>query len=140
MKKTWKGINELISSRSLLNNVNQLNITNETITDPSKIANAFNNFFVNVGPNTEKSIPNSHKSPLSFMGTRIDNNFEISPSTNQEVLTLLLQLDDSKSSDIPIKLIKNAAPIIAPLLVVIFNLSFSKGQFPDLMKLAKSKN
>ena len=79
----------------------------------------------------------SFKSPLSFMGTRINKNFVINPTTNQEVIILLLQLDDSKSSDIPIKFIKTAAPIIAPLLVNIFNLSFSKGQFPDIMNLAK---
>ena len=52
-------------------------------------------------------------------------------------MILLLQLDDSKSSNLPIKLIKLAAPVIAPHLVHIFNISFSTGKFPSLMKLAK---
>ena len=55
-------------------------------------------------------------------------------------MILLLQLDDTKSSgpsNISIKILKIAAPIIVPQLVSIFNLSFSTGQFPDLMKLAK---
>ena len=55
-------------------------------------------------------------------------------------MTTLLLLDDNKSSgpsDIPIKILKIAAPIIIPQLVKIFNLSFKKGVFPDLMKLAK---
>ena len=55
-------------------------------------------------------------------------------------MTLLLSLDDNKSSgpsDIPIKILKIAAPIIVPQLVKVFNLSFENGVFPDLMKLAK---
>ena len=55
-------------------------------------------------------------------------------------MTIILLLDDNKSSgpsDIPIKILKIAAPIIIPQLVKIFNLSFKKGIFPDLMKLAK---
>ena len=55
-------------------------------------------------------------------------------------MTILLSLDDNKSSgpsDIPIKILKSASPIIVPQLVKVFNLSFEKGVFPDLMKLAK---
>ena len=137
MKKTWKGINELISSRFHNSNINHLNVNEEVITDSTLIANAFNDFFVNVGPNTEKSIPKCPKSPLSFMGSRIENDFMITPTSNQELMILLLQLDESKSSDIPINLLKTAAPIIVPQLVELFNLSFSNGQFPNLMKLAK---
>ena len=49
-------------------------------------------------------------------------------------MTILLLLDDSS---IPTKLLKIAAPIIVPYLVSIINLSFIKGTFPNLMKLAK---
>ena len=55
-------------------------------------------------------------------------------------MTILLLLDDNKStgiSSIPIKLLKIAAPIIVTYLVSIINLSFIKGTFPNLMKLAK---
>ena len=55
-------------------------------------------------------------------------------------MTILLLLDDNKSSgpsDIPIKILKIAAPISIPQLVKIFYLSYKKGVFPDLMKLAK---
>ena len=55
-------------------------------------------------------------------------------------MMLILQLDDKKSTgptDIPINLLKIAAPIIVPHLVALFNLSFKTGIFPDLMKLAK---
>ena len=54
MKKTWKGINELITSKSSHNYINQLNIKEKMVNEPVQIANAFNDFFVNVGPNTDK--------------------------------------------------------------------------------------
>ena len=74
------------------------------------------------------------------MGERIVNNFEITPTNIQEIMIFILQLDDSKSTgpdNLPVNLIKIAAPIIAPVIVSIFNLSFALGQFPNLMKLAK---
>ena len=140
MKKTWKGINELINSRNSDLHINHLTINNKIITNPEHIANAMNDFFVNVGSTTEKTIPRSPQSPLSFLKSRIEPNFTITPTSNQEVMMLLLKLDDNKSagpSNIPIKLLKVAARIIVPQLVSIFNLSFTTGIFPDFMKLAK---
>ena len=56
-------------------------------------------------------------------------------------MTIILLLDMNKSSgpsDVPINVLKKAAPTIVPYLVNhIFNLSFDQGIFPDLMKLAK---
>jgi len=48
-------------------------------------------FIVNVGPNTEKSIPNSHKSPLSLMGTRIANNLVTAPTSNHDFIVTARQ-------------------------------------------------
>ena len=48
-----------------------------------------------------------------------------------------MTINQAGSNDIPIKLLKIAAPVIVPLLVSIFNLSFKTGIFPNLMKLAK---
>ena len=55
-------------------------------------------------------------------------------------MTIVLQLDENKSpgpSDVPLNVLRIAAPIIVPHLVSIFNQSFRTGIFPDLMKLAK---
>ena len=55
-------------------------------------------------------------------------------------MTIVLSLDERKSpgpSDIPIKFLRIAAPILVPHLVNIYNLSLEKGIFPDPMKLAK---
>ena len=86
------------------------------------------------------TIPKCFKPPMSYLRNRVNINFTITPTTNAEVMTILLLLDDNKSigiSSIPTKLLKIAAPIIVPYLVSIINLSFIKGTFPKLMKLAK---
>ena len=140
MKKTWKGINELIRSNNKTININQLQHNDTFITDNKEINNTFNNFFINVGPNTDKEIPKTPKSPLSFLKNRVANDFMFKPTTITEMMITVLQLDDTKSSglsEIPIKILKISAPTIVPHLVSIFNLSFTAGIFPDLMKLAK---
>ena len=130
----------MIRSKSKSSHINQIQIENQTINDPKQMANAFNNFFANVGPNTDKEIPKTPKSPLSFLKDRVINNFFFKSTTIPEVMTIVLQLDETKSagpSDVPINVLRVAAPIIVPHLVHIFNLSFATGIFPDLMKLAK---
>ena len=110
------------------------------INDPKIMADTFNNFFTDVVPNIDKSIPKTPISPLSFLHNRIEKNFSFKPIDIPKVMTTVLLLDDTKSSgpsDIPIYILKLAAPIIIPELVKILNLSFNEGIFPDLMKLAK---
>jgi len=135
MKKNWAGINELIRSKNKFSYINQIQIGNNTINDPKLMANAFNNFFANVGPNTDKEIPRTPISPLDFLKNRVINNFCLKPTTIPEVMTIVLKLDESKSagpSDIPIYVLRIAAALIVPHLVSIFNSSFETGIFPDI--------
>ena len=138
MKKTWIGIKDLITSKQKSISVNQIKNGDRVLDDPADICNSFNDFFVNVGPNLDKDIPNTPVSPLSFLKSRVAYDFKLQPTNNADVMILILQLDDTKSSPgIPVNILKIAAPIIVPHIVSIFNLSFETGIFPDLMKLAK---
>ena len=73
MKKTWKkGIRQLVNIKNPSNsNITQINLNGTNTTDPKQIANAFNNFFVNVGPNTGKSNQISFKNPTTYLKNRI---------------------------------------------------------------------
>ena len=141
MKNTWKGINEIVSIKyKSSSNINQIKANNVIIDDPKMISNAFNNYFVNVGPNTDKDIPKSILGPSTYLKLRVGNDFCILPTNNAEVMLLILQLDDTKSSgpsSIPTKILKIAAPKIVPIFVQIANSSFLSGIFPRGMKLAK---
>ena len=52
IKNTWKGI------KSIINTQNSSSSTISKVSDtPQEISESLNNFFVNVGPNTERIIP-----------------------------------------------------------------------------------
>lgn len=141
MKKTWKGIKEIINNKpNPVIQISQLKVNNALTDNPEAISNAFNDFFVNVGPNVDKEIPVIPIAPSAFLKNRIDLDFIPTPTSVDEVLALILGLDDNKSSgpsSIPTKLLKISAPLIVPTLVKIINVSFTTGIFPDNLKLAK---
>ena len=78
--------------------------------DESKdVANAFNNFFVNVGPNTEKTVPKvPNKSPEQFLKNRIQFEFIITHISEQEIVDLISSLPNKSTehASIPLKFLK----------------------------------
>ena len=94
IKKTWEGIRKIVNVKKTVNfTISQLNVKGKIIDDPSEINNKFNNFFVNVGPNTEKSVPKvPNMSPEKFLKNR--NQFEliITHISENEILDILKAL------------------------------------------------
>ena len=141
MKKTWKGIRQIVNIKNpSISNTTQINLNGTNLTDPTQIANAFNNLFVNVGSNTGRSIPISFKKPATHLKNRIPLDFIIAHTSDDEILKIILSLDESKSngpSSIPGRLLKTAAPYIILPLCKLINFSFHTGVFPDSIKVAK---
>ena len=54
-KEMWNTVNKLINKNSKTTNVTELKINDETISKPQDIAEAFNTFFCEVGPNLAKN-------------------------------------------------------------------------------------
>ena len=66
--------------------ITQLNINGKIIDNPNDVANQLNNFFVNVGPLTESSIPRSENiSPLKFLKQRNQLDFLLAHVSHEEV-------------------------------------------------------
>ena len=64
IKKIWSGIREIVNIRNNISpKITQLNVNGKAIDNPNDVANQFNNFFANVGPLTESSIPRSENIP-----------------------------------------------------------------------------
>ena len=140
LKNTWKGIKDILNQKKA-SQISQINHNNVDITNPSEIANTFNNFFVNVGPNCEKKIllPKSYKKPISYMGKPNPNILLLNPTTPDEINIIIKNLDPNKSSGpsiIPTKLLKMANPILCRQISLIINTSFTTGTFPDSAKIA----
>ena len=118
----------------------ELNGTN--IVNKQTIADEFNNFFVNVGPNLVKNIPavNNVASIYDYMGQQNLNSMFINPVNEAEVIRIikLCKTNDSMDyNDISMWVLSRIAPHVVKPLVHIFNLSFSTGIFPSELKIAK---
>ena len=142
MKKMWSGIKTIISHKSsAASSINKIRGKDGNLTtDPSKMSNIFNDFYVNVADGITKTIPLTPKSPLEYLSNRTCNSLFLSPVTLLEVNDLINILNPSKSvgpNSIPIKLLKIIGHSVSPLLALLVNQSFQSGIFPDKLKIAK---
>ncbi len=59
----WKTLNNILNKKTKKTNLPKQfadNTSSSTIDDPLKIANKFNDYFVNIGPNLAKKINNTN--------------------------------------------------------------------------------
>ena len=67
------------------------------VDDPVKMANMFNNYFVNVGGNADKSIPRIRKSPMDYLLNRIPNSIFLAPVTEGEIEIIIESLNQKEA-------------------------------------------
>lgn len=143
-KKTWQILNQLRGKTQTPINP-QFVIDNETITDRRIIANEFNKYFNSIASNMNENLSATNDgiplSPLPNFENYIPNPCESTifmyDCTEAEVNNLIAELQNGKSSDIPIKIIKKASPIITPYLTSYYNHFMSNGIFPDILKTGR---
>ena len=110
------------------------------IDDNKEIATNFNHFFVNVGPNTEESVPKvPNISPSKFLKNRNQMKFVIAHVSNEEILDIINSLENKSTgpSSIPLKLLSLIPDLIILPLAYIINMSFITGEYPNLLKIVK---
>ena len=142
IKSLWKGIKSIINTkaRNTTQSISQLVVNGITHQDPQKMANVFNNFFVNVSALVCSEIPRSKKSPIDYLGCRNPNSIYLNPIIHTEIDDIISLLQNGKSTgpfSIPVKLLKVLKPYISQPLANIFNQSIILGIFPDKLKYAK---
>ena len=65
-------------------------VGNSITTDKSKIAQGFNNFYINVGPNLASKIPKDNRSPTVYIKQTITETMLVSPvEENEEIVKSL---------------------------------------------------
>ena len=140
-KKVWEGIKSIINIKNSKNNIiSQLKVNEKSIDDPNEIAKSLNDFFVNVGPTTERSIPhNPVIKPENYLTNKNQDDFFIAHISNEEILDLINNLESKSTGpqSIPVDLLKLIADLIVLPLGKIINNSFSSGIFPDALKVCK---
>ena len=107
--------------------------------DNKKISDAFNSFFINIGPSLAEKIKPSDFTPLSFMKTRNDNSMSLKPVIIDEVKSIIDNLKDGSSGwdEISSRIVKSTYQSFLVPLTHIMNISILHGVFPNEMKIAK---
>ena len=102
-------------------------INYERIIERRVIANEFNKYVVSLASKlNEKADPSGNMQSM-FM----------EDCTGFEVNRIISEIQNGKSSDIPITVIKKTSNIISPILAHHFNYLMGTGKFPDMIKLGK---
>ena len=142
MKKTWTTINEILSkSNNKKEFPSYFTMKDKKISDKQDIANQFNTFFANIGPDLSKKIPrHQDKSMESYLKENIlcSFNFElIEQDTVKKIIKILNAKHSSGHDNVSTISLKEISPLISSPLTLILNQSLTTGIFPDKLKIAK---
>jgi hypothetical protein len=105
----------------------------------SQLAECFNNYFTNIGPDIAKNIDNGDRNLKDYITTTISS-FNFQTVSESHVYRLLLSLNPGKSTGIdkiPAKIIRIAAPVITNSLTKIFNMAIISVTVPFEWKIAR---
>ena len=111
-----------------------------TTTNPCEIANVFNNYFASVADTAKLNIKYSHKHFSEYLKHQCNNSIFIQPTDSEEIANIISSLNINKACgpfSIPNKILILLKQDISLQLSDLFNLSFSFGSFPSLLKTAK---
>ena len=72
-------------------------INGQTIMDISKIADSFNKYFVNVGPQLAKDISSSSRHPLSYLSNPNPSTIFVQPVLAEEVENIITNINNYSS-------------------------------------------
>ena len=139
-KRAWKSINNLLGRQNKPTVVNELILDQNNFTSPKDIAEGFNDYFSNIGPNLASKIDSSNYNFETYVKNGKSEFAAFQPVTVSHVCRLLLGLSGNKATGIDkisCKIIKKAAPIISDSLTLIFNQAITLSSFPDEWKMAK---
>ena len=142
-KMMWKTLNELLNKPTKNTKLSKTFVESNSlklIEDPHKIANKFNDYFINIGPNLAKKINSDDDDTfVKYLNGSYPSSFFIDAVTQNELENEIANMKPNKSSgcdDINTKIIEKIAKEISKPLAHIFNLSFLSGIIPDNLEVA----
>ena len=139
-KKAWKSINNLLCRQNKPTVVNELNVGEQNLTSPEDIAEGFNEYFSNIGPDLASKIDYSNSNFETYVKNAQSEFAAFQPVTVSHVSHLLHGLSNNKATGIDkisSKTIKLAAPDISNSLTLIFNQAITLSSFPNEWKVAR---
>ena len=95
--------------------------------NPVKIAETFNFFFTNIGPNIANRIRKGRKSPMTYLNDKILKSSFFYPATPDEIMKIIKSFSNNKSAipiSLPKPILKNCADDLTFPISYLGNLSF----------------
>ena len=139
IKNTWKGIKSILTIKNTSSDFPKcLSSNGSTFTNQVEISNIFNNYFASIAEKV--NINYSHKHFFDFLKDKNQNSFFLSPTNKYEIQNVISSLNSNKSvgpNSIPTRILKLLKNDISTQLADIFNISFSTGVFPTILKVVK---
>ena len=142
-KKLWKVINEIAGKKSDKSNlIEYLTIDNIKEYGAKKISNRFAEYFAGVGKHFAEKIPKPSKSITTYLKLLQSNKASLflNPTHADKIKRIVAALPAKASSghdNISNIMLKEIIDPLSRVLVEIFNMSLSTGEFPAIMKLAE---
>ena len=99
IRHTWSTIKEILNNKINKKDFpNYFKLSDQHISDPMAIANHFNKFFANIGPELSKNLhSNSEKSVSSYMKQTIISSFNFECVNSEIVEKIILELSSKNS-------------------------------------------
>ena len=140
IKKTWSIMKEIIGKKKIQTNQlpPRITVNDIDIYDECKVADTFNRYFAEVGPNLAKNISKSNKCYKSYVQST-PSSLNSTELTYDEFETAFLSQKINKSpgyDGISSNIIQKCYSVINEPLFHIFKKSINTGIFPDALKLA----
>ncbi|PFX34306.1 RNA-directed DNA polymerase from mobile element jockey [Stylophora pistillata] len=144
-RELWKTFKSISGMNKQPKRVSSLKAGEHLLDDKEQMASKFNSHFTSIADQLRSLLPQMNldiSKLIHFVDSRKDAgiDFSIPPSTKRKVIDCLKNIRSNKASGIDklsARMLKFAAPIIAPSIAKLINYSFSKSVFPQRWKTAK---
>jgi len=142
-KEIWKCLNNLSLSNRKTSNTQKFSKVvhnNQVYTNDSAIADAFNNYFVEIAHDLRKSLPPIGKSYKNYLKSPVCNSFYCQNTSYTEIIDIISNIKSTGSSgpdNVPSLIIKHSKYAVADVLAYLCNYSFNEGVFPHCLKSSK---
>ena len=139
IQKTWIVINNTLNNNSRNSRQNEFIVNNNKLTDPGDIANAFNDYFINIGRQLSDKIQSPHHYS-DYLHNQVESHLQLKPISEIDISNIINNLKNKASyghDEISNKLLKRAGTALIKSLMV--NQMLFTCIFPDSLKISKVK-
>ena len=140
-KKTWDILREITTGKPEQNKIEKIVVNGETICEPNKMAEEFNNFFTMAGKKVAESVEPIHKLPTEYIPDANPTLLKFENISEHTIVDIISEMESKSSMDamgVNMKTLKLIKYQIAKPLSHIFNLSATTGVFPAKLKISKT--